>query len=201
MTLCKSERIPFEKRKKEIAFVGRFYLPQKRQDVAVKAFQLFLLKHPDYKLVFYGDGKDLDKIKKQVKKSGIDNNVVFMGAVKNLAECLKNSKMLLITSDYEGIPNALIEGMCIGLPCISTDCSPGGARFLIQDKENGLLVPRNSPNDIAEACSFIVEHPDIAEQYGKDAQMITEKLSPQIIYQLWNDYLTSKIKSKNPSRI
>ena len=119
-------------RNNEIAFVGRFDIHQKRQDLAVEAFKIVAEKVPDVKLVFYGAGKEQIIIKKKVEELGLSNRVLFKGLVKDVPNAIKDSRMFLMTSDFEGMPNALIEAMACGLPCVSTDCSPGGASELIE---------------------------------------------------------------------
>ena len=110
---------------KEIVCVGRFENKQKRQDLAIKAMAIIHQKHPEYKMIFWGDGGDLEQTKKLAIEMNIDDCVKFAGVTNNVLRDINRSEIYLLTSDYEGIPNTLIEAMSIGMPCVSTDCSPG----------------------------------------------------------------------------
>lgn len=176
---------------KLIAYSARFELRQKRQDIMVEAFSLVHKIHPEYKLCFYGDGPDQEKVREQVNKLGLSSFVVFAGQTKNIIENLKKSEIFVLTSDYEGIPNALMEAMAVGLPVVSTDCSPGGARLLIKDGENGLLVPTGDPVSISDAICRFIENPEFARQCGENAREIIYKYSPDKILNMWKVYLES----------
>ena len=179
------ERAMYENRNNNIAFVGRFDIHQKRQDLVVDAFKLVVEKHPEMILLFCGDGDDLEIIKKKVETMNISDNVVFKGKVKDVKIELLNCKAYVISSDYEGIPNSLIEAMSLGIPCVSTDCSPGGARMLINNMENGILVPCNNSKALANAIIYIIEHPIEADEMGKNAMKIVDLYSENLIMQKW----------------
>lgn len=189
ITIRKSERRPWDQRENTIAFVGRFFNQQKRQDLMVEAFARLAPSYPELKLVFYGDGEDMGSIKALVKKYNLSDRVNFEGSVSPIEPYLKKAKMYVLTSDYEGIPNSLIEAMCVGLPCVATDCTPGGARLLIEDGINGVLIPRGKVDDIVKGCEKILGNPEKSEKMGIKAQEICEKYSPEAIYPRWNEYL------------
>lgn len=176
-------------RSNEIAFVGRFDIHQKRQDLAVEAFKLVAEKIPEVKLVFYGAGQEQEIIKALVNKMNLTDRVVYKGLVKDIPNAIKNSKVFLMTSDFEGLPNALIEAMACGLPCVSTDCTPGGARELIKDGVNGLIVPCGDAAAIAESVVYLLNNPQRADEIGQEAQKIVDKLEPSNIYSQWEKYV------------
>lgn len=178
-----------EKRNNEIAFVGRFDIQQKRQDLAIEAFKIVADSVPDVKLSFYGAGKEQEIIKKQACDLGIEDRVLFKGLVKDVPNAIKDSRLFLMTSDFEGMPNALIEAMACGLPCVSTDCSPGGASELIQSGENGIVVPCGDAKAIAAAIVRLLNNKEEAEKMGVEAQKIVEELNPAIIYGEWEKYV------------
>ena len=178
-------------RKKTIVHVARMELIQKRQDVMLEAFKIFSEKHPDYVLEFYGDGPEEDKMKALAHKYGLDDKVVFMGAKSKIPSLIKDAGMFVLTSDYEGLPNALLEAAAIGLPCISTDCSPGGARMIIEDGKNGFIVPCGDYKMLAERMCDIAEDGEKAESLSKEAVKITEKFEPSVIYSKWEDFVAT----------
>lgn len=180
---------PVREREKKIAFVARFEVVQKRQDLMLSAFRQVVDAYPEYKLVFYGDGPDEEKVRAMTEELKLSENVVFAGVTKDVCGAIRASRMFVLTSDYEGIPNALIEAMAVGLPVIATDCSPGGARMLIEDKRNGLLVPRGDVDAIAAAMKYLIENEQTAEEYGLRAREIVDKYTPDKFYHSWSEYI------------
>ena len=87
------------------------------------------------------------------------------------------------------MPNALMEAMAMGLPCISTDCDGGGARFLIENGVNGLLIPKKDEKALVKAMETVLSNPQLANHLGKEAHKICERLSPARIYGEWEDYI------------
>lgn len=182
---------PFLEREKHIVTLGRIAIEQKRNDLQIEAFYLFHKRHPDYKLIIYGrsvTGDDL-KLQKLIAEKGLTGSIIMPGVVNDVQETIKNCQIYLLTSDYEGIPNSLMEAMSIGLPCLSTDCRPGGASFLIKDGYNGLLVPCGNPEILAEKLCWLVEHPHEADKMGEEAKNISRTLSEDKIKNLWLKYL------------
>ena len=150
----------------------------------------------DVKLNFYGSGPDEDNIKKSVEELGINSNVIFHGKVSSPETELLKNDIYLITSDYEGIPNSLIEAMSIGMPCIATDCSPGGAALLVEHEKNGILVPCGDWRAVADAVIHWIENPRMAADCGKNATMICEKFSAEVIIEKWNRYIYKIVKGE-----
>lgn len=123
----------FTVEKKEIVTVGRLE-PQKNQKLLINAFSELAKDFPDYTLIIYGEGSLRNELENYIISKGLQSKVVLPGVKNNIQEYIKDASLFVLSSDYEGIPNALIEAMAIGLPCVSTDCSPGGARELIADE-------------------------------------------------------------------
>ena len=190
------ERPKWNERVNEIAFVARFDIQQKRQDIMVKAFALIAAQFPEYKLCFYGIGGDQAKVESMVANLKIDDQVVFKGLTNDIPNAIRFSKLFVLSSDYEGLPNALIEAMAVGLPCISTDCSPGGASELIQQGINGVIVPCADEKSLAEAMGHLLSNTDMADRLGKEAQKITERLKPERIYSQWEEYIKKILEGK-----
>lgn len=172
-----------------IGFVGRFELVQKRQDIAIKALAEVLKHNEGIKLHFFGSGPDEDKCKQIAKELSIEENVLFHGRVSNPSNELLNMDMYVISSDYEGIPNSLIEAMAVGLPCVATKCTPGGAELLITDGVNGLLAERGDSKSLAEAMGKFINNTELARKCGENAKKITETFNPAEIITMWNEYL------------
>jgi glycosyltransferase involved in cell wall biosynthesis len=187
-TSAKIELKSFEERENVIVSLGRYDIFQKRQDVLLNAFARFLQGHPDYILKFYGDGPDEDKIRKLVESLGITDNVIVSGTTGHSAQVLSKSKFFVLSSDFEGIPNTLMEAMSIGLPCISTRCRPGGAEFLIEDGKNGLLVDAGDTDGLFQAMNRMADA-GIADSLGLEAKKVTERFSEERITDMWCEYV------------
>ncbi|MBQ2718081.1 MAG: glycosyltransferase [Clostridia bacterium] len=189
------EKIDFSMRDNRIVSVGRLSLTQKRQDVLINAFKIVLEKHPEMQLVFYGDGQDRAKIESIIKENGLENKVILAGVTKDVKESIKKAKVFVLSSDFEGIPNALIEAMQYGVPSVSTDCSPGGARLLINDGENGFIVPCGNIEKLAEKINILIENSEISNKFSKSSPKICETFSEEKIANMWEDCFI-KIRDK-----
>ena len=186
---CKS----YDKRKRVIAAHGRIEIVQKRQDVLIDAFAMLVREHPDYQLQIFGSQwpgtNDEARLKEQISKLGLEGKALLMGVSKNPQQDIKDAMMWVSTSDFEGISNALMDAMAIGIPIVATDCSPGGAAFLIKNKVNGLLVNRGDAKAVYEGMKYMIEHPGEADDMGRKALEIEQLLDSDKIEKQWEDYL------------
>ena len=148
-----------------VANVARLELVAKRQDLLINAIAIVKNKFPGVVLHLYGGGDDMDFIKKHLLKH----------------------RVFAFSSDYEGVPNALLEAMSIGMPVVSTDCSPGGAAMLLGKNENGILVSRNNAQSIADAIISYFEDDQLAQSYGRRARESCSRFNEERIAQLWVD--------------
>ena len=174
-------------RTKQIITAGRLN-KVKNHHLLLQAFSRLYRDHPDYSLVIYGDGVLKNDLVNEAEHLGIKDNVLFPGFA-NWGELSKDASMFVLSSDLEGMPNALMEAMALGMPCISTDCDGGGARFLIEDGVNGLLVPKNEVEAMATAMNKLLSNPYMANQLGMEAHKICERLAPEKIYKEWENYI------------
>lgn len=184
-------------RKQEIVTVGRISR-QKNQMLLLCAFHIILKKYPDYKLKIYGEIQEKDfyeELKSYIDKNGLQDKVQFMGVTDALCEEIRDAAVFVLPSDYEGMPNALIEAMVLGLPCIATDCPCGGSALLIQNEISGILVPIRQPEPLQQALNEILSHPEKAEAMGKNAKKILEKVHPDRICDEWIEYISEIITS------
>jgi len=182
-------QIPYDEREKTVVSVGRLDNFQKRYDVMLDAFKLFSDKHPEYILKLYGHGSDVDVIKSWAEKRGLSEKVRFMGLSTQPMQDICRDGMFLITSDFEGVSNSLLEAMAVGLPCVSTDHTPGGARLLIADHENGLLAPVGDAEKLAAAMCEFAENSELAKKCGENAKDVVNRFAPKKIIDTWEEYI------------
>lgn len=179
----------YPERENIVVSLGRLDNHQKRMDVLIKAFEVFHQTHPDWHLHIYGSGPDKDLIEKMISEGKLEDCIILKGVSKNSFEDISKAKIFAITSDYEGISNSLLEAMAVGMPVVSTDHSPGGARFLIKDEENGLLTPMRDCTKFSEALCRFADDEALAMQCGKKAEEVLIRFSPEIIIDKWENYL------------
>lgn len=184
---------PFDKtdqkpREKKIAAVGRLE-PQKNHMLLLEAFAEFHKDYPDYELHLFGKGSLEALLRIGAETLGIGGKVIFEGFCRDVLQRIKSYSMYVLSSDYEGISNSLMEAMAIGLPCISTDCPIGGSRLCIQDGENGRLIPIGDCEALQRAMEWIAQDSERAEAMGQRATGIRERFSEEKICQLWRAFI------------
>ena len=180
------ERYAGEK-EKSIAAVGRLKT-QKNFPLLIKAFASVVQEYPEYRLVIYGEGEQRSELEKLAESLGISGHVLLPGNVQDIADKLEKSTMFVLSSDFEGMPNALIEAMALGLPCVSTDCPCGGPKYLIEQGKNGILVPVGDVDALSQAIRSLLSDPEKREQIGKNASAVCERLAPEKIYGRWEEF-------------
>lgn len=155
----------------QIISVGR-YVKQKNQLLLIDAVADLLDKYPDIKLSFYGgtlDDEVASQLTSRIKEYSAESNITLCGRVSDIENYLQKADLFVLSSDFEGMPNALMEAMAVGLPCISTDC-PTGPSDLIANGENGLLVPVNDRTAMTNAIKYMLDNPDKARSMGAKAK-------------------------------
>jgi GalNAc-alpha-(1->4)-GalNAc-alpha-(1->3)-diNAcBac-PP-undecaprenol alpha-1,4-N-acetyl-D-galactosaminyltransferase len=180
-------------RKKEIVSVGRLH-PQKNHQMLIRAFSHIATDYPKYKLRIYGEGTLRNNLQKQIDDLGLCDRVMLMGNVPNVMEEINNASIFAFSSDYEGLPNALIEAMALGLPCISTDFTPGGASMLIVNFKNGVLAPIGDDKKFAEGLSYLLSNKEKAIEMGSRAQKIVERVNEENIIAEWEKFISTVLK-------
>lgn len=182
---------PVKERNKTIVNAARL-VAFKNQVLLVRAFSIVHEKHPDYDLKIYGpDSGDgtREKILQTIAECHLEGVVHLMGNSDALEKELPQAALFAYSSDYEGLPNSLLEAMAMGLPCVSTDCPCGGPRTLIQNGENGILVPVGDAEALAGGMLALIENPERAAELGRKAAKIAEIASTDRVFEAWQDYL------------
>lgn len=184
-----------EERVEKIVNVGKLG-EQKNQKLLLKAFAQIVDKYPQFNLEIYGEGDYLVELEQTVLDLGIAGKVYFRGNVSDLQTHIRNAAIFVMSSDYEGMPNALMEAMAMGIPCISTDCPCGGPAYLIEDHKNGILVPVGNVEKMVAAMEEMILNRDDASNMGMEAKRIQEKLNPVNIHQDWNKCIRKYIEKE-----
>jgi glycosyltransferase involved in cell wall biosynthesis len=145
-----------------ILFAGRL-CRQKNLPLLIDAFKLVEDKW-DMNLLVLGKGEEERNLRALAKKLKIENRVIFKGFIANPYKYMHGAKVLVLSSDYEGFGNVLLEAMACGIPVVSTNC-PHGPNEIIKDGINGYLVPMGDAEKLAEAIGKILENNVLRENF------------------------------------
>lgn len=174
-------------KEKMIVTMGRL-TAQKNHRLLIDAFAAFSKDHPDYKLCIFGSGELKQQTAEYIASLNLEDEIILHEACNDVLERISSAEMFVLSSDFEGMPNALMEAMAMGLPCISTDCPCGGPRYLIQHGYNGLLIPVGNRNALTEAMVELADNRDLRDSIAVNAKEIKERLSTEKICHLWYQY-------------
>lgn len=181
-------------REKKIAVVGRLE-KQKNHPMMLRTFQKFSREYEEYELHIFSRGPLLDELQAYSRELGIGDKVFFEGFVPNVNDIINSYEMYISTSDYEGISNAMLEALAMGIPSICTDCPVGGARETIKNGYNGFLIPVGDEIALLEAMKKIVTQHRVADEIGINATKVKENLSIRRIADRWLDVVNNMIST------
>lgn len=190
---------PVAEKEKAIVHSGRL-VDFKNQPMLIRAFLKVHEKHPEYSLLIYGpDSFDGTKeiLESIIKENDAQEYVRLMGGSDELEKLLPKGEIYAFSSDWEGLPNALLEAMCLKMPIVATDCPCGGPRTVMTDGVDGILVPINDPDAYADALCRLIENPELAKQMGENAGKISERINGEAIIEQWKTFILSVIEKKN----
>lgn len=179
---------PTPMQEKKIVTCGRLE-KQKRFDLLIAAFDQLCDEFPEYKLEIYGVGALQEQLQAQIDSLGRQDKIQLMGRCEDVPNTIKSASLFALSSDYEGLPNALMEAMALGLPVVSTDCGGGGARALIKHGVDGLIVPCGDVGALANAMRQSLADPEAAKQRGEKAGEKAKGFSTENIIAQWEHYI------------
>lgn len=186
------DRIPlmyYGERQKIVSAVGRLE-PQKNFNLLIEAFARFYKNHPDYKLVIYGEGSLKRKLEEKISELDMEGIISLPGSKIDVLDKIRMSSMFILSSDYEGMPNVLLEAMCMGMPVIATDCPSGGPHKLIDNGKNGLLVPVGDCDKLLKGMEILCNE-ETANNLANNAYTLRDRFSNQDIFYQWEKFLLS----------
>ena len=182
-------RVVFSKREKKIITVGRID-DNKNQRMLVEAYAKIADHYPDWSLELIGDGSGRQALEEYVSTLPCKDRISFTGAVDDVAKRMSEVSIFVLPSKIEGMPNALIEAMVMGMACISTDCPCGGPRDLIAaDESNGILVPVDNVDAMAMALKRLITNDPLRQSMGDNARKIIATLHPDTVNKQWKNYI------------
>lgn len=193
--LPKSANAEWDKR---IVSVGRIH-PDKNFPLLLDAFSKVSQVFPEYCLEIYGEEEPgspepyLQQLQIRADQLGIREKVHFMGQSSDVGKAISGARLFVLSSVLEGMPNALIEAMACGLPCITTDFLPGCANEIVTDGKDGCIVANQDANALAEKICAVLSNDDWSRNMAQKAIDIRDRLSKKKIFQQWEDTVSQLI--------
>ena len=182
-------------RPKRIIAVGRLQA-QKGFDLLIQSWQLIAARHPDWQLVVYGHGGDLQKLQQQLEKAGLTSSMTFAGTTDNIYKEYQDSAFYVMSSRYEGWGLVLVEAMSCGLPCVSFDC-PYGPSDIIRDGEDGFLVENGNIQQLAEKMELLINNKELRERLGVRARLNAARFTSDNIMPQWTKLFETIVQNDN----
>lgn len=176
----------------QLAAMGRLDY-QKGFDLLIEAFALAAKDQPNWSLVILGEGPERQRLEEQIHASGLQPRVQLLGWVPDPSSVLRDCNAFVLSSRFEGFPNALLEAMALGLPAISFDC-PSGPAEIIRHEVDGLLVPAEDVAALAAAIRRLLADDPLRAKLGKEAGRVVERFSSEQYFARWDEVLQQRGK-------
>ena len=167
---------------------------QKNLDLLIDAFSDICEELDQYSLHIYGDGEEKDRLQLKIQTMGLTERVILHGYTTNIYEKIYKSSLFVSSSDYEGISNSMLEAIALGVPSICTDCPAGGARETIEHGVNGLLVPVQNREAMANAIKMVLTDKSLSESLSREGIRLRETISVCEIAKKWNIAINDFVK-------
>ena len=171
------------KRMPECIAAGRL-VPAKGFDILLDAFAAIAHEAPEWRLVILGEGPERDRLAAQARRLGIAERVSMRGWLAEPGAALAQASVYVLSSHYEGFPNALLEAMACGLPAVATACR--GPAEIIQDEVDGLLVEAGSAPQLAAAMLRLMKDETLRLKLGRNAERVAFRYKLESIVHRWD---------------
>ncbi len=190
ITIAEREYALNTTKEEKIAIVGRL-IPLKNHKMLIDAFSIVHNSHPNYHLDIYGDGEMYEVLDNQIKQLGRTESIKLHGRTDNVPEALASARIFVLCSNVEGMPNALMEAMALGVPCIATDVS--GVRDIIDDEVNGFIIPVGDEKALEARLMQLMGSEELQNQFSRESYSVIERFDKRIIFEQWLDLVTFRI--------
>lgn len=173
---------------KSILNVGRLVY-QKAQHLLIEAVSLINKeKLNGWELNILGIGEEEENLKKLTAEKELCDMVTFHGWVSDIPKMYQKAGIFVLTSRYEGTPNAMLEAMSYGLPCIISDTLPGAIE-LIEDGKTGLVYSSGDVEDLADKMILLMGNPDLRTKLGKNARERIRPYALENVIPIWESLI------------
>ena len=175
--------------------VGRL-AHQKGFDVLLQAFASLETRFPDWDLEIRGEGPERSFLEGLREHFGLQNRVFFPGVTSDIDDSYRHSDLFVMSSRFEGFPNALCEAMAHGLPVVTTSCA-GAVRDFIQQGLNGFLVPAEDPLALSEALAALMQDPNLRQLIGRQARAVVQDFDKELVLNQWEACLDRAFRERS----
>lgn len=162
---------------------------QKGMDVLIQAFALVHARHPDWRLLIFGEGEERQALERLTRQLKIDDKVKLPGKTDSLGMAMQETQIFALASRYEGQPNVLGEAMARGMAVVATDC-PATTK-MITDQQNGMLVSIEDIDSLSTALDRLMANESLRDFMGENATRITHLYDNKTVMSKWDALLQS----------
>ena len=175
------------KERKVLLSLGRLS-EEKRVGQIIEAFTELLPHFPDWDLHIYGDGPERDQHVSTIKRKGLESRIFLQGSTSAPWSVMAAADAFVMNSRFEGFPNALMEAMGVGLPCVTSDC-PSGPREISRDGKDALLIPSGDISSLRSALNCLMSDTDLRRGLGARArESVVTRYSLDAVLELWDEF-------------
>jgi len=176
--------------RKTLLSLGRLS-DEKQVDLIIDTFAKLAPQYPEWNLHVYGDGPRRAALQFQIENLGLQNRAYLLGVTTEPWRVMADANAFVMASRYEGFPNALLEAMGIGLPCVATDC-PSGPREISRDGRDALLVGVDDRAGLCDALARLMSDASLRKALGQQARAsVVERYALAAVLKSWDELFTS----------
>ena len=161
---------------------------QKNHALLIRSFKQVNDELPETRLLLLGEGHERENLNRLIKSHGLDSKIQILGQQNNPFPFLRKSDLFVLSSDFEGFPNALVESMICGCPVVSTNCKSGPDE-IITDGVNGLLVPVGNKIALSNAICRVLKNEKLKLDLKKNALQSVKRFEISNIAKIYNKIL------------
>ncbi|MCT4352704.1 glycosyltransferase [Streptomyces sp. Je 1-79] len=176
---------PSRRTARTVVSIARLH-EEKGVDLLLDAWSEVAPRHPDWVLRVYGSGEEEDALKAQCARLGLDGSVAWMGRTDDVPGALRDGSLFALSSRGEGFPLVLMEAMATAVPCVAFDVAPG-VREIIEDGENGLVVPPGNTAEFARRLDELISDRELRDRMGERARIDIQRYSTEEIVARWEN--------------
>ena len=172
-----------EHREKKIVTLGRL-TAQKNHSLLIRSFEPFHKRFPEYSLFIFGDGELEGETKRLIVHLNLSDAVFLEKNDPDVLQRIRDAEMFVLSSNFEGLSNALLECMSMGIACISTRCE--GSVDVIRERENGLLVDVGDKRALTEAMCALAQDPELRRRLERQAMEDMKAYDKDTVVKDWS---------------
>ena len=168
--------------------------PQKNHRLLLDAVEIVSHSINNIRLYIYGVGPLEKELKEYASEKGLSSIVHFEGRSTNIPMELSKASVFVLSSNVEGVPNALMEAMAVGVPSVATDCPCGGPRMLLGENDRGILVPVNNESELANSIICLLADENKRNKYSELSKEFAKNFSVEQVFSEWQKFLLNVYK-------